>query len=122
MSDEEKLKKLSREMWKALVAKDLKFLEKIHSEDFILTHMTGLKQSKQEYLRCIGEGILNYFSADEEKIFIEKVGKKIKLTTQFKVLAAVFGGGKNFWNLQLVFDVEKRGENFILISGIASTY
>jgi len=36
LTDEEKLKKLSREMWKALVAKDLKILDRIHDKNFIL--------------------------------------------------------------------------------------
>jgi len=122
MNDEQKLKNLSRKMWKALVAKDIKTLEKIHDDNFVLTHMTGMKQNKSEYLRCVREGVLNYFSAEEENIFIEINAAKIKLTTQFKVEAAVFGGNKNIWRLQLVFDVEKRGEDFILLNGKASTY
>lgn len=122
MNDEQKLKNLSRKMWKALVEKDIKTLEKIHDDNFVLTHMTGMKQNKSEYLRCVREGVLNYFSAEEENILIETNADKIKLTTQFKVEAAVFGGNKNIWRLQLVFDVEKRGEDFILLKGKASTY
>lgn len=120
MEDERQLRELYREMWRALVAKDISTLEKIHADEFILTHMTGLNQSRAEYLRCVREGELNYFSAQEENILVD-VGAK-KLVGQSRVTAAVFGGGRHTWRLQLAFDVEKRGGDWILTYGRASTY
>ena len=122
LTDEQQLKDLYAEMWQALLTKDIKTLDKIHAENFILVHMTGMNQPKAEYLRCIRDGVLNYFSADTENIFIEISGSKGKLVGQSKVSAAVFGGGKNTWRLQLAFEVEKINGRWILISGKASTY
>ena len=120
MTDEQQLKNLYNEMWQALVSKDISTLEKIHAEEFILTHMTGMNQPKVEYLRCVRGGELNYFSARAENIFVDTGAGK--LIGQSKVEAAVFGGGKHTWRLQLAFDVEKISGKWILIFGRASTY
>ena len=122
LTDEQQLKDLYAEMWQALLTKDIKTLDKIHAENFVLVHMTGLNQPKAEYLRCVRDGVLNYFSADTENIFIEVNGSKGKLVGQSKVSAAVFGGGKNTWRLQLAFEVEKIGGKWIFTFAKASTY
>lgn len=120
MSDEQQLKKLYAEMWQALISKDISTLEKIHADEFVLIHMTEMNQPKKEYLRCVHDGVLNYFSERTENIFVDIDAGK--LIGQSKVEAAVFGGRKNIWRLQLAFDIEKRGGSWILIRGKASTY
>ena len=122
LTDEQQLKNLYAEMWQALLLKDIATLNKIHADEFILTHMTGMNQPKKEYLRCVRDGELNYFSAQVENIFVEVDGMKGKLIGQSKVDAAVFGGSHHTWRLQLSFDVEKRGGKWILTYGKASTY
>ena len=122
MNDERQLKNLYNEMWQALLTKDILTLEKIHADDFILTHMTGMNQPKTEYLRCVRDGELKYFSAKAENIFVEVNGTHGKLIGQSKVEAAVFGGRKNIWRLQLAFDVEKISGSWILTRGKASMY
>lgn len=122
LTDEQQLKNLYAEMWQALLTKDIKNLDELHGEEFILTHMTGMNQPKKEYLRCVRDGELNYFSAQVENIFVEVDGLKGKLIGQSKVEAAVFGGSRHTWRLQLDFDAEKRGDKWILTYGKASTY
>lgn len=102
LTDEQQLKNLYSEMWQALLSKDIATLNKIHADEFILTHMTGMNQPKKEYLCCVRDGELNYFSAQVENIFVEVDGAKAKLIGQSKV--------------------EKRGGKWILIYGKASTY
>ena len=119
-TDEQQLKDLYHEMWQALISKDISTLEKIHAENFILVHMTGMNQPKKEYLRCVRDGVLNYFSERTENIFVDVDAGK--LIGQSKVKAAVFGGGKHIWNLQLAFEVKKISGKWILIRGKASTY
>ena len=119
-TDEQQLKDLYQEMWQALLTKDISTLEKIYADDFVLIHMTGLHQPKAEYLRCVHDGTLNYFSEQTDNIFVDV--EKGKLIGQSKVNAAVFGGGRNTWRLQLDFDVEKIIGRWILKSARASTY
>lgn len=120
MGDELELKKLYLKTWGALIAKDIPTLEKIHAADFVLVHMTGRRQPKAEYLQSVRDGVLNYFSERTEKIFVDVHAGK--LIGQSRVEAAVFGGGKSMWRLQLDFDVEKIDGAWILKFGRASTY
>lgn len=47
MNDEQQLKNLYNKMWQALLTKDISTLEKIHADEFILVHMTGMQQPKK---------------------------------------------------------------------------
>lgn len=51
MSDNDQIEALYREMYKAMVEKDTATLNRVHADNFVLTHMTGMHQSKQEYIR-----------------------------------------------------------------------
>ena len=77
------------------------------SDDFVLTHMTGMHQSKQEYIRAIASGTLNYYSAEHEQMEIKVCGNHATLTGRSRVTAAVFGGGRHIWRLQLHFNLSK---------------
>ncbi len=58
-TDERQIETLYREMYEAMVAKDTVTLNRVHADDFVLTHMTGMHQSKQEYIKAIANGTLN---------------------------------------------------------------
>lgn len=62
MNDKEELIKLYHDMYAAMVAKDEEKLRRVHDDSFVLIHMTGMNQSKEEYIRAIMNGTLNYFS------------------------------------------------------------
>ena len=99
-----------------MVAKDISELDKMHSDDFVLVHMTGVRQNKKEYFKSIQDGTLNYYSYQDIEI-IPKTDKTF--IGRCKVLAAVYGGNKHTWRLQ--FDIELTDNNkFKKI--VASTY
>ena len=116
------LETLYHEMWRYMLAKDIGKLDTMHADDFVLVHMTGMRQSKAEYLRCIKDGELDYFTEKTEHIFIEVKGDKATLIGQSRVEAAVFGGSRNTWPLKLAFDVRKENGTWKLIGAKASTY
>ena len=121
-TDKEQIGTLYREMYAAMVAKDTATLNRVHADDFVLTHMTGMHQSKQEYIRAIAEGTLNYYSAEHEQMDIKIDGNHATLTGRSRVNAAVFGGGRHTWRLQLSFQLEKRNSQWMFTNAKASTY
>ena len=121
-TDESQIKTLYREMYEAMVAKDTVTLNRVHADDFVLTHMTGMHQSKQEYIKAIAGGTLNYYSAEHEQIEIKVSGNHATLTGRSRVTAAVFGGGRHTWHLQLMFQLVKRDGQWQFTSARASTY
>ncbi len=122
MDDKQQIEALYREMYEAMVRKDTVTLISVHADDFVLTHMTGMHQSKQEYIRAIANGTLNYYSAEHEQIDITIDGNHATLTGRSRVNAAVFGGGRHTWRLQLYFDLVKEDGKWRLTTARASTY
>lgn len=74
-SDKEQILQTYKDMYSYMVSKDTAVLSRLMTDDFILIHMTGLKQDKETYLRCIADGTLNYYSATHENL--EEFGKVI---------------------------------------------
>ena len=122
MTDKEQIEALYREMYAAMVSKDTATLNRVHADDFVLTHMTGMHQSKQENIRAIAGGTLNYYSAEHEQMDIKIDGNHATLTGRSRVNAAVFGGGRHTWRLQLYFQLSKHDGHLLFLSAIASTY
>ena len=122
MTDKEQIEALYREMYKAMIEKDTATLNLVHADDFVLTHMTGMHQSKQVYIQSIANGTLNYYSAEHEQMDIKVSGDRATLRGRSRVNAAVFGGGRHTWRLQLSFQLVKKDDHWLFLSAIASTY
>ena len=122
MSDKEQIMQLYSEMYTAMINKDKAELERVHDDSFVLVHMTGMRQSKDTYIKAIMDGTLNYYSAIHEDMQVELNGDKAVLTGRSKVTAAVFGGGRNTWRLQLRFHLMKKSNNWYFTLASASTY
>ena len=122
MSDKEKIIKLYEEIYRAMINKDRTELECVHDDSFALIHMTGMKQSKGEYIAAIMNGTLNYYSAVHGDMEVKVNGDTASLTGKSKVMAAVFGGGRHTWRLQLDLElIRKNGEWYFTLAR-ASTY
>ena len=122
MTDKEQIIGLYKEMYTAMVKKDRAELERVHDDSFVLVHMTGMRQSKQEYINAIMDGTLNYYSAEHEDMQVEIKGDTALLVGKSRVTAAVFGGGKHTWRLQLRFQLVKKNNDWRLALASASTY
>lgn len=93
--DRQQLAALYERMYKAMIAKDSTTLREVHADDFLLIHMTGMRQSKEAYIRAIMDGTLNYYSAQTEGLDITINGDTAVITGHSRVEAAVFGGGRH---------------------------
>ena len=48
-----------REMYRAMIAKDIPALSAVLDDGFILVHMTGLRQSKAAFLQAVADVIVS---------------------------------------------------------------
>lgn len=122
MDDKSQIEALYRGMYDAMIAKDVETLNRILADGFVLTHMTGIRQPKTAYIRAIAEGTLNYYRAEHDSIDITVDGDTAAMTGRSRVAAAVFGGGRHTWRLQLRFTLKKNAGRWLLTSATASTY
>ena len=111
-----------RAMYRAMIDKNGTALNELLDNSFVLVHMTGMRQNKREFIRAVETGTLNYFSEDLQetrtivhKDFVQFTGKSI-------VEAAVFGGGRHTWHLQLDVKYIFAGYDWFISEAVASTW
>ncbi len=122
MNDIETIKEIYRRYWKCMIDKDESALRSLTSDDYHLMHMTGKRQSVDEFISGLLDGTFNYYSAEHDDIQISVNGNTATMVGKSKVLAAVYGGGKSRWRLRGDFTLRKENENWKLTSSKASTY
>lgn len=110
-------------MYRGMVEKDQAALEKVLAPEFVLIHMTGMRQSKKEFIRSVMDGTLHYVWVRHQKVLLSEVkDDQAELIGQSLVHAAVFGGGFHTWRLQLVCRLVKRDTGWQIKEARASTY
>ena len=122
MSEEDLIRNAYIRMYDGMIAKDESILREVLDENFVLIHMTGMRQSKEAFIRSVMEGTLNYFSAVHENMPVEIHGDTAVLTGQSYVSAAVFGGGRSDWHLQQICTMKKINGNWKITLSEAGTY
>ncbi len=122
MNDIETVKELYRKYWQYMIDKDEEGLRGLMSDDYYLMHMTGVKQSADTFLKGLKDGTFNYYSADHDSVEVEIKGDTAGMTGKSRVLAAVYGGGRNYWRLRGDFTLRKENGTWKMTSSRASTY
>ena len=105
-----------------MIAKDIETLGSLLDENSVLIHMTGTRQKKHDYLRAIKDGTLNYYSVDDDSVVIEVNGDHATMTGRSRVNAAVYGGGRHTWRLQIKSTLIKKNGCWLFVEQRASTY
>ena len=121
-TDKQQIEQLYERMYQAMIAKDTAAMRPMFADDFYLVHMTGTRQNRQQYLEAIADGTLNYYSCQTEQLDVKVDGDSATLTGRSRVLAAVYGGGKHTWRLQLTFRLRKQDGRWQFTYSTASTY
>lgn len=122
MDDKTAITETYKRMYAAMIAKDANALSEVLDDDFVLVHMTGMRQSKQAFIAAVLNGTLNYFSVNHENISVKISGDIAVLIGQSYVAAAVFGGGRSNWRLQQKCSLKKVNGGWKITESTASTY
>lgn len=121
-NDENEIREAYMRMYAGMIEKDEDVLRDVLDESFVLHHMTGMRQSKDAFIKAVLNGTLNYFSAEHESMPVVLEGDTAVLTGQSYVSAAVFGGGRHHWHLQQKCTLKKTADGWKITQSIASTY
>lgn len=121
-TDHQQIEQLYERMYRAMIAKDTAVLRPMFADDFYLVHMTGTRQNRQQYLEAIADGTLNYYDCTTEQLDVKVDGDSATLTGRSRVLAAVYGGGKHTWRLQLTFRLRREADGWRFTYSTAGTY
>lgn len=122
MDEKDHIVAVYKRMYDGMIAKDETILQDVLDDSFVLVHMTGMRQPKEEFIKAVLNGTLNYFSAEHEHMPVEINGDTAVLTGQSYVAAAVFGGGRSNWHLQQKCSMKKTDGEWKITKAVASTY
>ena len=120
--DRAEIEQLYREYWRCMIEKDVGGLRAMMADDYVLTHMTGTRQSADAFLRGLSRGTFHYFSAEHDAIDVTLHGSTAELIGKSRVEAAVCGGGRHLWRLRGDFNLRKENGAWKLVRSEASTY
>ena len=122
MDEKELIRSAYKKMYDGMISKDEEILREVLDDSFVLVHMTGMRQPKEEFIKAVLNGMLNYYSAEHENLPVEINGDTAVLTGQSYVAAAVFGGGRSNWHLQQKCSMKKTNGQWKITRSVASTY
>ena len=105
-----------------MIEKNADGLRDMMADDYVLMHMTGVRQSAETFLQGLLDGTFNYYFAEHDDIEVRVAGNTAKMTGKSLVSAAVHGGGKHTWRLQGNFTLRKENGRWRFTSSRASTY
>ena len=113
---------LYKDLCETSIKKDVVKLNEILADDYVLVHMTGMHQTKEEYIDSVENGELKYFESIHEAIDVNIDGERATVVGKTKTLASPFGMMKSWWRLRQDLKLEKREGKWIIIHSKASTY
>ena len=122
MEDKEIIQNLYITLNEASINKDIDKLDEILASDYVLVHMTGLNQTKQDYINSVKDGELKYYESINENISINIKDNIATVIGKTKTLASPFGISKSWWRLRQDITMEKVDGKWIIKKSIASTY
>jgi ketosteroid isomerase-like protein len=122
MDDREWIRDLYRRYWQYMIDKNADGLRSLMAEDYVLMHMTGVRQSREEFLSGLLDGTFHYYSAEHDSIEVMLSGNTAQMIGKSRVTAAVYGGSKRSWRLRGDFTLRKENSVWKLTSSRASTY
>ena len=122
MEDRILIEEAYRKMFDGMVMKDEVLLRDVLDDSYVLVHMTGIRQSKEQFIAAVMNGTLNYFSGKQEGLSVDVNGDTAVMTGRSVVVAAVFGGGKHTWRLQQKCSLRKVNGSWKITCSVVSTY
>ena len=99
----------------AMTDADLDTMRKIVSEDMIFTHMSGRRQTREEYFSDSADGKLDYFTIGIENPVIEMNGDAATVTFT-SVLNANAYGARGTYRMKGTHKYERRGDEWIAVN------
>ena len=122
MDERELIRGMYRQYWRYMIEKNADGLRGMMTQDYCLFHMTGARQSADEFLKGLLDGTFRYSSAEHDSIDVQIRGDRACMTGCSRILASVYGGNTRIWRLRGDFTLRKDRGEWKLSSSRASAY
>lgn len=113
---------LYRQMQAAMVAADSARLKALLTDDFMLVHITGYRQPREEWLADITTGRMRYSSSEEKALRVTDVDDVRATVIGRNLVTASIWGAQGVWLLQLRIDCVRTDGRWLMRRAVASVY
>lgn len=98
----------------AMIEKDEKALNNLIRDNYHLTHMSGRKQTKEDFIEEILNNTLNYYESKIENPEIKIQENHAQLIADITLVAKVYGM-KGVWTLHSIAEFENINGNWLIV-------
>lgn len=105
---------------RAMTDGDTGALDGLLDDGFTLTHITGYRQPKAEWLTQMRAGQFDYHTIDERSVEVDVADDSARLVGRIVTDATVYGT-RAHWPLQLVLDYARTGDSWTALRSVATT-
>jgi hypothetical protein len=106
---------------RAMVAGDADALGNLLGADSTLTHMTGYRQPRAEWLADVRSGEMTYHAIEDVEVSVDVSGGAPVLTARTRTDATIWGS-RGTWPLSLVIHFRNEGGVWLASTSVASTW
>ena len=112
---------MNAEQNRSMVEADTQQLEKLLADDFVLVHITGLRQRKADWLEEIRAGSMDYHEIREQSVTVTVDGATALLVARNLVTATIWGS-EAVWPLQMTTTFRKEDDGWKPVVSRATTF
>ena len=105
----------------AMLQADTAAIARMTTADFTLTHITGYRQSRAEWLQQIENGQMRYFNMAEESVQANVKGDTARAVGRSRTTAHIWGA-QGTWPLQLDYQLVREKGEWKARQAVATTY
>lgn len=120
-TEEKDVAQVVRSETTAMINQDVDTLKKLIAPNANFYHITGAKQSRDEWLRQIKIGRMHYFGSTEELFQVSMKGDHAEVISRNQLDARIYGF-RNTWPLQSRTQLQKVNGQWLITESRASMY
>lgn len=120
-ADEAAIRALTDAQQRAMITGDTQALNDLMTDDCTLTHISGYKQSKEEWLSQIDAGQMHYHDYRQEEWTVNVDGERATVTSRM-ILDATIYGTRHDWPLQMTSHLIKIDDHWLILDSVATTF
>lgn len=107
MEDQEAIISRYEELQQALIDQNIPKLKQLLPDDYIAVHITGRRQTKEEWLKDIENGDMQYFHFTDVHYSFSQEGNHVQLGIRQRITANIYGS-EGTWSIPGTRVFEKR--------------
>ena len=112
--DQEAIIARYEELQQALIDQNIPKLKQLLPDDYIAVHITGRRQTKEEWLKDVENGDMRYFHFSDLHYSLSQEGNRVNLKIRQRIRANIYGS-EGTWSIPGTRVFEKQGESWQIV-------